>query len=72
MKANIGSTDRWIRVIIGFGILALGVAFKSWWGLIGLIPIATATIRYCGLYSVCGMDTTSGAKSNTSHTSQTA
>jgi len=72
MKTNIGNTDRRIRVIIGLGILALGFAFKSWWGLIGLIPIATALVRYCGLYSACGMNTTETARRDTAHTSQTA
>ena len=57
MKTNMGSTDRWIRVIIGLGILALGFTFKSWWGLIGLLPLATATVGYCGLYTLLGLNT---------------
>jgi hypothetical protein len=57
MKTNVGSTDRWIRVIIGLGILALGFSFKSWWGLIGIIPIATAGLRFCALYTFCGVNT---------------
>jgi hypothetical protein len=57
MKKNIGSTDRWIRIIIGLGILALGLAFKSWWGLLGLLPLATAAIGYCGLYTLLGVNT---------------
>jgi hypothetical protein len=57
MKANIGSADRWIRVIIGLGILALGLAFKSWWGLLGLLPLTTAAIGYCGLYTLLGVNT---------------
>jgi hypothetical protein len=57
MKKNVGSVDRWIRVILGLGILALGFTFKSWWGLIGLLPLATAAISFCGLYALLGIST---------------
>jgi hypothetical protein len=69
MKTNIGSADRWIRVIIGLGILALGFTFKSWWGLIGLLPLATATISFCGLYAVLGISTCTTDQAKISHTS---
>ena len=57
MKSNLGIGDRWIRVMVGLGILALGLIFQSWWGLIGLLPLATAAVGYCGLYSICGLNT---------------
>ena len=57
MKKNIGSTDRWIRFIAGLVIGAAGIYFKSWWGLLGLIPIATALIRTCPLYLPFGIST---------------
>jgi hypothetical protein len=57
MKGNMGKADRWIRVIIGLGILALGLTFKSWWGLIGIIPLATAAFGFCGLYALLGINT---------------
>jgi hypothetical protein len=69
MKTNIGSADRWIRVIIGLGILALGFTFKSWWGLIGLLPLATATISFCGLYAVLGISTCTTDQTEVTHTS---
>jgi hypothetical protein len=69
MKTNIGSADRWIRAIIGLGILALGFTFKSWWGLIGLLPLATAMIGYCGLYSLLGFSTCATDPSKVSHAS---
>lgn len=50
MKCNIGTTDRTIRILLGIVILALGLIFKSWWGLIGIIPLATGFIRLCPLY----------------------
>jgi hypothetical protein len=69
MKSNIGSVDRWIRVIIGLGILVLGFTFKSWWGLIGLLPLATAAISFCGLYAVLGLSTCASDRAKVSHTS---
>lgn len=51
MNANIGAVDRRIRVVLGVAILAvLGVYYQSWWGLIGLLPILTAWIRFCPAY----------------------
>jgi len=57
MKKNMGKTDRWIRVIIGLAIIAAGIYFKSWWGLIGIIPLATSLISTCPLYLPFGIST---------------
>lgn len=57
MKKNIGITDKWIRVVIGIVIGVAGIYFKSWWGLIGLIPLATAFINWCPLYLPFGIST---------------
>ena len=50
MKHNVGKTDKIIRVIIGVAIAALGFYFKSWWGLLAIIPLLTAALGFCGLY----------------------
>jgi hypothetical protein len=50
MTANVGGFDRIIRLLVGLVILAVGYAFGSWWGLLGLIPIMTAITGFCGLY----------------------
>lgn len=50
MTANIGTADRVIRFILGLAILAVGFYFRSWWGLVGLLPILTAVIRFCPAY----------------------
>ncbi|MCX6827184.1 MAG: DUF2892 domain-containing protein, partial [candidate division Zixibacteria bacterium] len=42
MKSNIGAPDKNIRIIIGLAIIIMGIAYESWWGLIGLLPILTA------------------------------
>ncbi len=57
MKKNIGITDRWIRVVLGIAALAAGIYFKSWWGVLGLILLATALIRTCPLYLPFGIST---------------
>ncbi|HVZ66455.1 MAG TPA: DUF2892 domain-containing protein [Lacunisphaera sp.] len=57
MKPNIGSVDRVLRVIVGLGLLGAGWYFKSWWGLIGLLPLLTAVIRFCPAYVPFGVNT---------------
>jgi hypothetical protein len=57
MKANIGSADRVARVVAGCAVLAAGYYFKSWWGLLGLLPILTAIVRFCPAYVPLGMST---------------
>ncbi len=50
MKCNVGKTDRIIRIILGIVIGLVGLYFKSWWGLIGIIPIVTGLINLCPVY----------------------
>ena len=57
MNKNIGNADRAVRYIIGVVMLLAGIYFKSWWGLIGVLPIFTGTIRYCPLYVPLKLDT---------------
>jgi len=57
MKCNIGKTDRIIRGLIGVIVIGIGIYLKSWWGAIGLLPIFTAAIGWCGLYKLFGIST---------------
>ena len=57
MKANMGKIDRILRVGLGITILSAGFFFQSWWGAIGIIPLITATISICPLYSIFGWNT---------------
>jgi hypothetical protein len=57
MKANVGTIDRIIRVIVGLAIIGVGVYFQSWWGAIGVVPILTAAIGYCPPYHLLGIST---------------
>ncbi|BAP14562.1 MAG: hypothetical protein AOY29_08850 [Alcanivorax borkumensis] len=57
MKTNVGNTDRLFRLVLGVVIIALGVVFQSWWGAIGIIPLLTATMRWCPAYLPFGIST---------------
>ena len=50
MKRNVGTIDRLIRIILGLVIAIVGVLFDSWWGLIGIIPLATGLFSFCPVY----------------------
>jgi hypothetical protein len=42
MPRNVGSWDRGPRIVVGIILLALVVIGpKTWWGLVGVIPLAT-------------------------------
>jgi Inner membrane protein YgaP-like, transmembrane domain len=65
MKVNMGGTDRVIRIAAGAVILALGMIFRSWWGLIGLVPLATGLVGFCALYAPFGISTCKGSPQQT-------
>ncbi|NOR76109.1 MAG: DUF2892 domain-containing protein [Draconibacterium sp.] len=50
MKCNVGTVDRLMRIVVGLIVAILGVWFDSWWGLIGLVPLATGLFRWCPFY----------------------
>lgn len=60
MSPNIGGGDRILRFALGLGLLSMlfwvhgGV---RWLGLIGVVLIGTALIRWCPLYTVLGLRT---------------
>jgi len=60
MKQNIGNTDKIIRIVLGIVIAALGYYYKSWWGLIAVIPFLTAIISFCPIYPIFGISTKKG------------
>ena len=60
MKQNVGGIDKAVRVIAGIGLLSLLFVLEGaakWFGLIGLVPLATVVFGYCPLYAVLGMST---------------
>ena len=59
MKKNVGSTDQLVRYAAGAVLIGLGLYYGSWWGVIGIVPIATALIGWCPPYSILGINTRS-------------
>ena len=47
---KIGKVDSMVRILLGIVIIIVGLYFKSWWGLVGLIPVITGIIGWCPLY----------------------
>ena len=53
---NIGRTDRIIRILVSLGLIALVfIGPKTSWGWIGLVPLLTALVGTCPLYSIFGI-----------------
>jgi hypothetical protein len=57
LQCNIGETDKIVRWTIGIIIIITGFLFRSWWGLLGLLPILTAVFSFCWLYTLLGIST---------------
>jgi hypothetical protein len=58
MKCNIGHTDRVLRMTVGVTLMGLaGFGIVGPWGWIGIIPLATGMMGYCGAYSLLGINT---------------
>lgn len=57
---NVGKIDKVIRLIVGLALLSLLYFMNGnlrYLGLIGVVPILTATVNYCPLYSIFGIKT---------------
>ena len=60
MKQNVGPVDRVIRIAAGLVVVSLVFLLEGnarWWGLVGLLPLATGLIGWCALYIPLGIDT---------------
>jgi len=58
MKTNEGSVDRAVRIIVGLVLISLVfIGPKSPWGWIGLLPLATGLLGFCGMYALLGINT---------------
>ncbi len=55
MKANVGGLDRVLRIVIGLALIALAATGTiGAWGWVGVVPLATAALGFCPLYTVLG------------------
>lgn len=60
MKINVGNADRMVRIVVGIVLLALVFVLDGnarWFGLIGIVPLATGLFRFCPVYALFGLST---------------
>jgi hypothetical protein len=58
LARNVGTVDRALRFALGIALLALAFTGpKTAWGYLGFIPLLTATIGSCPLYTLFGFST---------------
>jgi len=62
MMKNVGSADKIVRIVVGIALIAFALFGPAdigwkWVGWIGVVPIATALMGWCPLYSIVGMKT---------------
>jgi hypothetical protein len=64
--------ERVVRVILGLGLLSL-VFFgpQTWWGLLGIVPLATGALGSCPAYTLFGWSTCRMSTKNEASTAQT-
>ena len=58
---NVGAADRFVRAILGIALLAFFFLVPDspwhWLGLIGIVPLLTAAVGSCPLYTILGLST---------------
>ncbi len=55
---NIGNIDRVLRIVVGLAVISLVFwGPRTAWGWIGVIPVASALIGWCPLYTILGIRT---------------
>ncbi len=58
LPKNVGSVDRALRFALGVGLLAIAFTGpQTPWGYLGFIPLLTAAIGSCPLYTMMGFST---------------
>lgn len=58
MDNNIGGLDRILRIVIGGALVAAATTGNiGVWGWIGIIPLLTGILGFCGAYKLFGLST---------------
>ena len=57
MTKNIGLIDRLLRAVLGIGLIVWAVTGGPVWAWIGVVPLLTAAVSVCPLYSMLGLRT---------------
>lgn len=59
MTPNVGGVDRTLRLVVGAALLVLLVVGEpplKWVGLLGIVLVGTALLRWCPLYLPLGIN----------------
>jgi Protein of unknown function (DUF2892) len=65
MTKNVGTIDRALRTVVGLVLIAYALKLGmpntgwNWLGWVGVVPLLTALIGNCPLYSLVGVNTCS-------------
>lgn len=60
MKSNVGGIDRVLRIVVGAVLVLLAATGTvGAWGYIGVVPLLTGLVGWCGLYTLLGKSTCS-------------
>jgi Protein of unknown function (DUF2892) len=55
MKSNVGGIDRILRIVLGLALIGLTLMGTiGVWGWVGVVPLLTAAMGSCPLYTVLG------------------
>ena len=55
---NEGTLDRTLRILLGIALIStVFVGPHTFWGLAGMVPLATGLIGFCPLYRLVGINT---------------
>ena len=58
MKANVGSIDKILRIVVGLALILLAAFhYIGWWGYIGVVPLLTGLFNFCPAYTLIGLNT---------------
>lgn len=68
MTANVGSLDKILRIVVGFGLIAFALFGPetpyTQFAWIGVLPLATAFINFCPAYALFGINTRGADKTS--------
>lgn len=60
MKINVGKADQIVRILLGLILISLFFVLEGglrYIGLVGIVLILTASIKFCPLYTLFGVST---------------
>jgi len=63
MIKNIHPVERFVRVVLGLGLISMAfVGPKNLWFLLGIIPLLTGFMGWCPPYQILGISTCKSLK----------